>query len=163
VDNSIIDPQLLTEPSTISTRPASDVPQAQPEVPHSTGSAQVVVPVTWVIPPTPLSVSPRPTTTDVSTHAVPVPDDLDLPPQSSDSGDGPSTPTSGHRMAAINAVLAATYKQLEDVLTNTVEQTSLTVQQVLDNWHKSYARVVNGINYWNCYASYLAKHEEQEW
>jgi len=147
---------------TISTQLASNVPQAQPEVPHSTGSVQVVVPVTRVIPPTPLPVPPCPTTTNVSTHAVPVPDDPDLPPQSLNSGDGPSTPTSGRRTAAVNAVLAATYKQLEDVLTNTVEQTSFMVQQVLDGWHKSYACVVNGINYWNRYASYLAKHEEQE-
>lgn len=99
--------------------------------------AQVNIPVTHVIPLTPTHIPPLPTTTDIGTHAVPVPDDFNPPPQSSDSGDGPSTPTSGRQTATVNTVLTAAYKQLEDVVTNMVEQTSLTAQQVLDGWHKA--------------------------
>jgi len=32
----------------------------------------------------------------------------------------------------------------------------------MDGWHKSKGRVINGVNHWNLYAKYLAKHEDQE-
>ncbi|KAG9310684.1 hypothetical protein JVU11DRAFT_9276 [Chiua virens] len=128
-----------------------------------TESVRFGVPVTVVTPPTPLQpqVATPATIADTSTHTVPVPDNS-APLDSSNSEVGPSTPTSGCRSATVNAVLSATYKQLEDILTNAVEQTPLSVQQILDGWNKSCGRVVNGIDYWNRYGSYLAKHIEQE-
>ncbi|KAF8127439.1 hypothetical protein EV363DRAFT_1172524, partial [Boletus edulis] len=54
------------------------------------------------------------------------------------------------------------YEELERVLTNVMAETSLTAQQIMDGWHKSCGRSINGTNHWNLYARYLAKNEEQE-
>ena len=51
---------------------------------------------------------------------------------------------------------------MDMTLTNLVNQTSLTLQQALDSWHKTQAQIVNSINHWNLYGSYVAKYEEQE-
>ncbi|KAG9309407.1 hypothetical protein JVU11DRAFT_10657 [Chiua virens] len=106
-----------------------------------------------ITPSTPAQITPA-AIASVSTHTVPVPDESN-PHESLDSEISPSTPTSGHWSAAVCAALSTAYTQLEDTLTNTVEQ-------ILDGWHKNYGRMVNGINYWNCYASYLTKNDEQE-
>lgn len=74
----------------------------------------------------------------------------------------PSTPTTGRRPAAVNAILEEGYTALENILTNLINNTSLSPQQILDGWHKSKARVINATNHWNLYARYLNKHEEQE-
>ncbi|KAI9453753.1 hypothetical protein HD554DRAFT_2179297, partial [Boletus coccyginus] len=102
-----------------------------------------IVPTTCVIPPTPV-------------------------PGENTTGDGsptnvdPSTPTSGRRTAAVNAILMAGYDELEAVLIRLIEQTNLTTQQILDGWHKSRSRAVNSINHWNQYTKYAMRHEEQE-
>jgi hypothetical protein len=78
------------------------------------------------------------------------------------NADDPSTPTSGRRTTTVNSTLAAGYNQLEVILSKLIEETSLTTQQVLEGWHKSRGRTVNGTNHWNLYTRYTMKHEEQE-
>ncbi|KAF8127382.1 hypothetical protein EV363DRAFT_1172502 [Boletus edulis] len=79
-----------------------------------------------------------------------------------DGGDVPSTPTSGRRSARVTALLNEGCEELERVLMNVMAQTSLTARQIMDGWHKSRGRSINGTNHWNLYARYLAKNEEQE-
>ena len=105
-----------------------------------------MVPTMHVIPPTP----------------IPGQNTIDNALSSSPTSAGPSTPTSGRRTAVINAILMAGYDELKAVLIRLIEQTNLTVQQVLDGWHKSRSRTINGINHWNQYTKYALRHEEQE-
>ena len=74
----------------------------------------------------------------------------------------PSTPTAGRRSAAINSILNEGYNSLKDILTQLVDKTALSPQQIMDGWHKSKGRVINGINHWNLYTKYIAKHKDQE-
>ncbi|KIJ65252.1 hypothetical protein HYDPIDRAFT_27972, partial [Hydnomerulius pinastri MD-312] len=80
----------------------------------------------------------------------------------SPSVDVPSTPTSGRQSAQVNRTLAVGYEQLEAVLTELIDKTSPSTQQIAEGWHKSRGRVINGTNHWNLYSKYFAKHEEQE-
>ncbi|KIM66434.1 hypothetical protein SCLCIDRAFT_84582, partial [Scleroderma citrinum Foug A] len=59
-------------------------------------------------------------------------------------------------------ILNEGYNDLEDILTQLVDKTALSPQQIMDGWHKSKGRVINGINHWNLYTKYIAKHEDQE-
>ncbi|KIK80789.1 hypothetical protein PAXRUDRAFT_36081 [Paxillus rubicundulus Ve08.2h10] len=74
----------------------------------------------------------------------------------------PSTPTSGHRSAQVNCVLSTGYEKLEVIVTDLATQTSLSTSQIIEDWHKSHGRIINGTNHWNLYAKYFAKHEAQE-
>lgn len=74
----------------------------------------------------------------------------------------PSTPSSGRHPTRVNALLNEGYEELEQILNNLMSQTSLTAKQVVDGWHKSRGRPINGTNRWNLYKKYFAKHEEQE-
>ncbi|KAG6369351.1 hypothetical protein JVT61DRAFT_14993 [Boletus reticuloceps] len=74
----------------------------------------------------------------------------------------PLTPTSGQQTAAVNAILTAGYDELKAILIQLIKQTNLTMQQILDGWHKSRSHTVNSINHWNHYTKYAMQHEEQE-
>ncbi|KAH0832247.1 hypothetical protein J3R83DRAFT_13221, partial [Lanmaoa asiatica] len=90
---------------------------------------------------------------DAPNHDVPTDDAAE---------EGPSTPTSGRRSARVNSILAACYDDLDKILMKAVGETSCSVQQIVDSWHKSRGRVISGTNHWNIWPSYLAKHEEEE-
>lgn len=62
----------------------------------------------------------------------------------------------------MTALLNEVYEELEHILTDVMAQTSLTTYQIMDGWHKSHGRSINGTNHWNLYVRYLAKNEEQE-
>ncbi|KIM50669.1 hypothetical protein SCLCIDRAFT_79870, partial [Scleroderma citrinum Foug A] len=59
-------------------------------------------------------------------------------------------------------ILEQGYNDLENTLTQLVDKTSLTPQQIMDGWHKSKGQAINRINHWNLYTKYFAKHEAQE-
>ncbi|KIM55143.1 hypothetical protein SCLCIDRAFT_88388, partial [Scleroderma citrinum Foug A] len=59
-------------------------------------------------------------------------------------------------------ILEQGYNDLENILAQLVDKMSLTPQQIMDGWHKSNGWVINGVNHWNLYTKYLAKHEDQE-
>ena len=116
-------------------------------------AAQLNIPVTHIIPLTPI---------DATSFLVDADDSADagtlLPGRSE-----PSTPTAGCRTAAINSILNEGYNDLEDILTQLINKTALSLQQIMDGWHKSKGQVINGINHWNLYTKYFAKHEDQKW
>jgi len=111
-------------------------------------ATQLIVPVTHIIPPTPNSLTVGGDCTEA--HSSP-PDQIEL-----------VTPTAGRRTTLINAILEQGYDDLEIILMQLVDKTSLTMQQIMDGWHKSKGRVMNGTNHWNLYTKYFAKHETQE-
>ncbi|KAI9573729.1 hypothetical protein HD554DRAFT_2167298 [Boletus coccyginus] len=56
----------------------------------------------------------------------------------------PPTPVSGENTtAAVNAILMAGYNELKAILIRLIEQTNLTMQQILDGWHKSRSCAIN--------------------
>ncbi|KIM59855.1 hypothetical protein SCLCIDRAFT_125380 [Scleroderma citrinum Foug A] len=69
----------------------------------------------------------------------------------------------GRRTTLINGILDEGYNDLENILTQLVNKTALSPQQIMDGWHKSKGQVISGVNHWNLYAKYLAKHKDQEW
>lgn len=83
-------------------------------------SMQLLVPITWVIPLTSSYLPPTSLST-ITVHKGH--NDLSI---ASHLGDDPLTPTSGCQTAAVNAALVNIYQQLEDILTKTVNQTSLS-------------------------------------
>jgi len=86
----------------------------------------------------------------------------DILSQYSQTGNELSMPTAGHRTTIVNNILVVGFEQLEKILDDLVDKTSLTPQQILDSWHRTQVRVINGVNHWNLYGSYVAKHEEQK-
>ena len=119
-------------------------------------SIQSNVPLTRILPPTPKNAVGSALDAEPSLAGM---DEVDAFSQDKED---PSTPTAGRRTAAINAILGEGYIALEDILTNLINNTSLSPQQILDGWHKSKAHIINTINHWNLYSRYLNKHEEQE-
>lgn len=120
-------------------------------------SAQLTsIPLTRIIPPTPLY--PIHDTNAIAGSST----NVDFPSQYSQTEDDPSTPVVGRRTTAVNSILTTGFEQFKKILADLVEQTSLTPHQVLDSWHKTQSQVINGVNHWNLYGSYAAKHEEQE-
>ena len=164
VINANIDPVLLAQssmPSQEHEEPQTSTQTSAPDSPLSSLSAgeepppstQPCVPFTQVTPPTPYVIA-------VCSAGDGEGSDFPLP---SSAGEGePSTPSTGRRTARVNAILADGYDELEGILTKIVGETSLSVQQVMDGWHKSHGRVVGSTNHWNLYSRYFAKHEEQE-
>ena len=164
--DSNIDPVLLAE----SQMPAHSLPNitpnfSTPQIPSGNVMAECVpevrepppavqsnIPITRVIPLTPI---------DATSFSVGEKDYADVG-TSSPGQSKPSTPTAGRRTAAINSILNEGYNDLEDILTQLVDKTALSPQQIMDGWHKSKGRVINGINHWNLYTKYIAKHEDQE-
>ena len=111
-------------------------------------ATQLIVPVTRIIPLTPNSLTVG---GDCAEACSSPPDQIE-----------PVTPTAGRRTTLINAILEQGYNDLEIILTQLVDKTSLTTQQIMDGWHKSKGRVINGTNHWNLYTKYFVKHETQE-
>ena len=74
---------------------------------------------------------------------------------------GLSTPTSGRWSVCVNSILAACYKDLDKILMKAVSETSCSVQQVVDSWHKSRGRVISRTNHWNIWPSYLTYETEE--
>ncbi|KAF9231160.1 hypothetical protein BU15DRAFT_30359, partial [Melanogaster broomeanus] len=70
--------------------------------------------------------------------------------------------TSGRRSAEVNAILGAGFEKLEIILNDLATQTSIPTTQIIEGWHKSRGRVINGTNHWNLYSKYFTKHEGQE-
>jgi len=165
---SNIDPTLLAEstfahplpngPSitphlTYSSIPGGNVVEDRiPDVREPPPATQLHIPVTRIISPTPID----------STSSFIGADDRADAGTSLAGRSEPSSPTAGRRTAVINSILDEGYNDLELILTQLVNKTALTPQQIMDGWHKSKGRVINGINHWNLYAKYLAKHEDQE-
>ena len=164
--DSIIDPALLAE----SQMPAHALPSIAPHfsTPLQLPSGNVIkecvpdvmeppltvqpnIPITRIIPLTPIdATSSLGAENNIRTR------------QPSPGQSEPSTPTAGRRSAAINSILDEGYNNLEDILTQLVDKTALSPQQIMDGWHKSKGHVINGINHWNLYTKYIAKHEDQE-
>ncbi|KAF8429926.1 hypothetical protein L210DRAFT_3651902 [Boletus edulis BED1] len=177
--DSVIDPVLLAESQSMQptcyhggcASPASSLPATQPSLTAThhhadASSTQPSLPVTRVIPPTPHAgkhTQEDSTDQDSADQAIVLHteegDEMQAGP---DGGDVPSTPTSGRRSARVTALLNEGCEELERVLMNVMAQTSLTARQIMDGWHKSRGRSINGTNHWNLYARYLAKNEEQE-
>ncbi|KAF8835146.1 hypothetical protein BDN67DRAFT_984806 [Paxillus ammoniavirescens] len=78
------------------------------------------------------------------------------------SEETPSTPTSSRCLAQVNRVLSTGYEKLEVIVTDLAAQTLLSTSQIIEGWHKSHGRIIDGMNHWNLYAKYFAKHEAQE-
>ena len=112
---------------------------------------QLNIPVTRIIPPTPINSNSSAVGGDCTEAGSLFPDQIK-----------PVTPTAGCRTTFINSILKQGYNDLENTLTQLVDKTSLTPQQIMDGWHKSKGRAINGINHWNLYTKYFAKHEAQE-
>ena len=164
--DSNIDPALLTESQMPAHAPPSIAPrfstllqlpsgnvinERSPEIMEPPLTVQPNIPITRIIPPTPIN----------ATSSLGAEDNVRTR-QPSPGQSEPSTPTAGRRSAAINSILDEGYNSLEDILTQLVDKTALSPQQIMDGWHKSKGRVINGINHWNLYTKYIAKHEDQE-
>ncbi|KAG9308808.1 hypothetical protein JVU11DRAFT_11433 [Chiua virens] len=119
--------------------------------------AETAIPHTHVIPPT--STPQHIQQAGVGSEEV-IPDhgaETDVPVPSV-----PTTPSGGRRSAETQTILNTAYTDLDTVLDHTSSRLGLTQQQVLDSWHKSRGRVVNGVNHWNVYQVFFKAHEEQE-
>jgi len=166
---SNIDPILLTEsmpahplPNGSSIMPRFSTPslipggnavkEHVPNVREPPPATQLNIPVTRIIPPTPI---------DATTSLVGADDYADAGTSLRSQAE-PSSPMAGRRTALINSILDEGYNDLENILTQLVNKTALSPQQIMDGWHKSKGRVINGVNHCNLYAKYLAKHEDQE-
>jgi len=121
-----------------------------PEVREPLLAVQSNIPITHVIPVTPI---------DATSFSVGEKDYADVG-TSSLGQSKPSTPTTGCRTATINSILNEGYNDLKDILSQLVDKTALSPQQIMDRWHKSKGRVINGINHWNLYTKYIAKHQD---
>ena len=86
--------------------------------------AQSNIPVTCIIPPTPINAT---SFVDSDDHASV---ETLLLGQSE-----PSTSSSGHRTAAINNILDEGYNNLEDILMQLINKTAFSPQQIMDGWH----------------------------
>ena len=115
------------------------------------GEPQPNNPVTHIIPPTPINSNSSAVRDDCTEAGSSFPDQIK-----------PVTPTAGRRTTFINSILEQGYNDLENTLTQLVDKTSLTPQQIMDGWHKSKGWAINGINHWNLYTKYFAKHKAQE-
>lgn len=74
----------------------------------------------------------------------------------------PATPSGGRRSTETQAILDAAYTELDIILERVSSRVALSQQLVLDGWHKSRGRVINGVNHWNVYQGFFKAHEEQE-
>ena len=132
------------------------------------------IPRTCIIPPTPQHAGPLASTSGLSEHGTHAGESAtqqagveevnpnrdvktDVPVAST-----PATPSSRRRSAETQAVLNTAYAELDDILDRVSSRVGLTQQQVLDSWHKSRGRVINGVNHWNVYQVFFKAHEEQE-
>ena len=127
------------------------IKERAPEVMEPPLTVQLKIPIMRIIPPTPIDATSSLGAEDIVRTCQPSPGQSE-----------PSTPTAGHRSAAINSILDEGYNSLEDILTQLVNKTALSLQQIMDGWHKSKGRIINGINHWNLYMKYIVKHEDQE-
>ena len=127
------------------------IKECAPEVMEPPLTVQPNIPIMRIIPPTPID----------ATSSLGAEDNVRTR-QPSPGQSEPSTPTAGRRSAAINSILDEGYNSLEDILMQLVDKTALSLQQIMDGWHKSKGRIINGINHWNLYTKYIVKHEDQE-
>ena len=161
--DSNIDPVLLAKsPSSMPahplpnndgiTPPTGNAMKAHVDVREPPPATQPNIPLTRVIPLTPI---------DAASSLVGGDNRVDVGTSLPGQGE-PSTPMAGSRTTLINGILDEGYNDLKNILTQLVNKTALSPQQIMDGWHKSKGQVINGVNHWNLYAKYLAKHEDQE-
>ena len=124
-----------------------------PDVREPPPATQPNIPLMCIIPPTPI---------DATSSLVGGDNCADAGVSLLGQGE-PSTPMAGRRTTLINGILDEGYNDLENILTQLVNKTALSPQQIMDGWHKSKGQVISGVNHWNLYAKYLAKHKDQEW
>ena len=132
------------------------------------------IPRTCIIPPTPQHAGPSASTSGLSEHGAHAGESATQqagveevnPNRDVETGvpvaSTPATPSGGRRSAETLAVLNTAYAELDDILDRVSSRVGLTQQQVLDSWHKSRGRVINGVNHWNVYQVFFKAHEGQE-
>ena len=142
---------------------AEDIITIRPSIPH-----------TCIIPPTPQHAGPLASTSGLSEHGTHAGESAtqqagveEVKPNRDIETDvsmasTPATPSGGRRSAETQAVLNTAYTELDNLLDRMTSQVGLTQQQVLDSWHKSRGRIINGVNHWNVYQVFFKAHEEQE-
>lgn len=149
IDPILIAESMLTHPLPIPG--GNSVKEHVPDVMEPPSATQSNIPIMRIIPPTPIDTASLVGADDFADAGTSLP------------GQGePSMPMAGRRTALINSILDEGYNNLEDILMQLVNKTALSPQQIMDRWHKTKGRVINGVNHWNLYVKYLAKHEGQE-
>jgi hypothetical protein len=68
----------------------------------------------------------------------------------------------GRRQDATNALLREGFVDLECIINELSNKTSLPAHQVVSLWNKSHGWVINNINHWNAYSSYFRENLKQE-